>query len=114
MNKEFLEILEKSREIHQRKNEDYTSGDVDENFVRIAQIQEWFNTPIDKAFAGLVAVKLARIATLLNKGTTPNFESIDDTCVDLLTYCGLWGANIKRRYKRKPLDLTYAVMKLEK
>lgn len=97
MNKEFLEIINRSIEIHQKKNDDYTSGDVDENFNRMTEIQSWFKNDIDKTFATMIAVKLARLATLLNKSTSPNFESIEDTFVDLVTYAGLWGGNYKRR-----------------
>ena len=99
MNKEFLELLEKSKVIHESKNQDYTSGNVDENFVRMMTISEWFNGPLDKVFATMVAVKLARLATLLNKSTTPNHESVDDSFLDLFTYVGLWAANYKRRNK---------------
>lgn len=98
MNKEFISILDRSKEIHIKKNQDYTSGmNVDENFERIAEIVSWFNNPIDKSFASFIAVKLARIASLLNKSNKPNFESIDDTFIDLVTYAGLWGGNVARR-----------------
>lgn len=99
MNKEFLDLLEKSRVIHELKNQDYTSGNVDENFERIAELTSWFNNHIDKAFAGMVAVKLARLATLLNKTDKPNNESISDSFLDLFTYVGLWTANYERRIK---------------
>lgn len=102
MNKEFLSILKRSEEIHHKKNQDYTSGtNVDENFERVAEIVSWFKHPIDKSFAGFIAVKLARIASLLNKSDSPKFESIDDTFVDLVTYAGLWGGNVARRLNDK-------------
>lgn len=98
MNNEFISILDKSKEIHDRKNQDYTSGtNVDENFERVAELTNWFNNSIDKSFASFIAVKLARLASLLNKSNAPNFESIDDTFVDLVTYAGLWGGNVVRR-----------------
>lgn len=104
MNKEFLSILERSKEIHIKKNQDYTSGtNVDENFERVAEIVSWFNNPIDKSFAGFIAVKLARLSSLLNKSSSkPNFESVDDTFVDLVTYAGLWGGNAARRLNDGP------------
>lgn len=98
MNNEFISILDRSKEIHIRKNQDYTSGtNVDENFERVSIIQSWFNNPLDKSFASFIAVKLARLASLLNKSSNPNFESVDDTFVDLVTYAGLWGGNVIRR-----------------
>lgn len=107
MNKEFLELLDKSKKIHETKNQDYTSGNVDENFERMAWMQDWFNTPIDKVFATMVAVKLARLATLLNKSTTPKHESVDDSFLDLFTYVGLWGANYTRRRIKEGLKLFF-------
>lgn len=114
MSKEFLEIMNRSIEIHQKKNQDYTSGDVDENFNRMTEIQSWFKNDIDKTFATMIAIKLARLATLLNKSTDPNFESIDDTFVDLVTYAGLWGGNYKRRnhiISKEALELENNLMK---
>jgi hypothetical protein len=99
MNKEFLDLLEKSKQIHELKSQDYTSGDVDENFKRMALISKWFNDPLDKVFATMVGVKLARLATLLNSNKKPNNESISDSFLDLFTYVGLWTANYERRIK---------------
>lgn len=112
MNTEFISILNRSKEIHDRKNQDYTSGtNVDENFERVAELTSWFNNPLDKSFASFVAVKLARLASLLNKSNAPNFESIDDTFVDLVTYAGLWGGNVIRRisgpdWDKKSIELS--------
>jgi hypothetical protein len=92
LNPEFMQILEKMKEIHSKKSEDYSSVGYYENFTRQAEIMGWFKRDIDKAFAGLVAVKLARLATLLDKTNSPNFESIDDSFLDLTTYCGLWAS----------------------
>lgn len=109
MNKEFLSILERSKEIHIKKNQDYTSGtNVDENFERVAEIVSWFNNPIDKSFASFIAVKLARLASLLNKSSFPNFESVDDTFVDFVTYGGLWGGSVVRRLSG-PIDSHYGL-----
>lgn len=104
MNKEFLDLLDKSKKIHETKNQDYTSGNVDENFHRMAIISEWFNDPLDRVFATMVAVKLARLATLLNKSTTPEHESVDDSFLDLFTYVGLWGANYMRRFRSVSIE----------
>lgn len=112
MNKEFIDLIDKMRSIHESKAADYaSSSNVDENFERVAIIQEWFNNPIDKAFAGFIAVKLARLAVLLNaehkfkignesiiaSSYKPNNESIDDSFLDMTVYSGLWGASHKRR-----------------
>jgi hypothetical protein len=94
----FLKIIDRIRGIHEKKNADYAAeGKHFENFERQALIMSWFNNDIDKAYVGLIAVKLARLATLLNKKGTPNNESIQDSFDDLMTYAGLWGADYSER-----------------
>lgn len=96
-NQDFLNILERSKEIHVKKSQDYTTNTEEnphENFERAALIASWF--PIKYAsFAVLIGTKLARLASLLTKeeragGYTPNNESTDDSFLDLLTYSGLF------------------------
>lgn len=100
---EVMQILENIKIIHERKNADYSaSNKAFENFQRSAILSSWFNDDRDKAFVVLIGTKLARLATLLNKaghGATPNNESIDDTFLDLATYCILWASH------RKSVDL---------
>ena len=96
-NKELLELLEKIKEIHRKKNDDYSSGSPDENFERMATVSSWFKSDIDRTFACMVAVKLARLGVLLSSNKSPNNESIEDSFLDLCTYCCLWSANYKRR-----------------
>lgn len=96
---EVMEILNDAITIHERKNKDYASRDSSgyENFERSAHLISWFNNDIDKAFVSLIGTKLARLATLLNSNEKPNNESIDDSFLDLTTYCALWGGNYKSR-----------------
>lgn len=88
---EFLQLLEKMKEVHKKKNDDYTSGGCFENFERVAELQSWFKNDIDKAFVGFIAVKLARLGSLLGR-KDPQNESIIDSLEDLSIYCGLWTA----------------------
>lgn len=91
--KSVINLIEQIKTIHQKKNEDYaTSGNPFENFHRSAIIASWFKNDIDKAFTILIGTKLARLATLLQKETGPNNESIEDSFLDLSTYCILWSA----------------------
>jgi hypothetical protein len=95
---EFHAILIKMAEIHKKKNEDYASTDNPfSNFERSAELISWFEDSTDKAFVGLIGVKLARLAELLQSGKTPVNESIDDSFLDLATYCALWGSYRKRK-----------------
>lgn len=77
--------------IHDKKNNDYAAGDPYENFMRAAEVTSWFNNKEDKPFVNHIATKMARLATLLNSENEPNNESIDDSFLDLATYCILWG-----------------------
>ncbi len=89
----FVELLDRIHKIHACKNQDYAgNGNPFENFERSAEVMSWFNDARDKAFVNLIATKLARLATLLNKDGAPLNESIQDSFDDLTTYCGLWGS----------------------
>lgn len=95
-NEHFLSLLERSKEIHVKKSQDYTTNtesNPHENFERANLIASWFPDKY-KSFAVLIGTKLARLASLLTKeekmGYVPNNESTDDTFLDTLTYVGLW------------------------
>ena len=91
MNKHFLDILEKSRAIHDKKAADYTTNPTanpHENFTRASEIASWFPKEYG-SHSALIGTKLSRLAALLSSGRIPNNESLDDTFLDLLTYVGL-------------------------
>ena len=92
MTKEFTDILNEMESVHDKKNYDYTSGEPFENFTRAAMVSSWFKNDIDKVFAILITIKLARLATLLGSIKVPNNESLPDTFIDLPNYAVLWGA----------------------
>ena len=88
------ELFDKGRQILKSKAEDYTSGGANsssryENFDRQMQLTSWFKNECDKVFMSLIAVKIARLSTLLN-GKEPKNESIEDSFIDLINYCALW------------------------
>lgn len=90
---EFMQLLEKMKDIYEKKNKDYAGNNNPyENFQRSGELASWFNNDIDKAFVNLIGTKLARLATLLNSGSAPNNESIEDSFLDLTTYCALWAS----------------------
>ena len=87
----FEQLLERSKAIHFKKREDYTTNPTanpHENFERANEIISWF-PPEYKSFASHIGTKLARLGSLLSTNKTPNNESLDDTFLDLVTYCGL-------------------------
>ena len=105
--KEFLELLENAKATHEKKNTDYAAISPFENFERCAEVMSWFKHDIDKAFACLVTVKLARLATLLNKNEPPNNESVEDSFLDLFVYSGLCGSYHKSKGGKVTLAQTY-------
>lgn len=89
----FVEILDRMKDIHNRKNQDYSKNDsAFSNFEQAAVIASWVNDPVMKVFFTMIGIKLSRIANLMNKDTTPNFESLDDTFLDNETYSTLMHA----------------------
>lgn len=105
---EVLQLLEKIKTIHEKKNEDYAQkGQPFENFTRSAELQSWFVNNIDKSFAVLVGTKLARLATLLNSKKEPNNESVSDSFLDLSTYCILWASYHKAEDKMNDDDIPF-------
>lgn len=88
---DFLGIFDKCKQLALKKRADYTStSDTHENFKRSGEIASWFKSDIDKPYAVLIGIKLARLGSLLSKGTDPNFESIEDNFIDLVNYMALW------------------------
>jgi len=91
---EVMTMLNKIKMIHEKKNEDYSSPDRQyQNFDRAAELISWFDNDRDKAYISLIATKLARLGILLSSGRTPNNESIEDSFIDLCTYCILWASH---------------------
>lgn len=91
--KHFLELLDEMKEVHIKKSHDYAQDENPfSNFTYAAEVLKPFKNPIDQVFAGIIGIKLARLAELLSSGKTPSNESIADTFVDLANYSALWGA----------------------
>jgi hypothetical protein len=96
MNKTFEKLLDEMKELHNKKAQDYAQeGNPYSNFERAAELSSWFNNPVDRVFAALISVKLARLAELRNTNKTPNNESVNDTTKDLTVYCGLWHSYVE-------------------
>lgn len=85
-------ILAEIQAIHNKKNKDYAQeGNPFSNFERAAMLASWFNDPVDRVFATLIGIKMARLAELLN-GRTPVNESTADSFLDENTYSVIWHA----------------------
>lgn len=109
-NELFVKHLGMMHHIHSKKQQDYAAEKWNDNFTRTAEILAWFHNPIDGVYAGLIGVKLARLANLLNKEFDgkdgPVNESILDSFLDLTTYCNLfWCDYEQRRNKVTPISV---------
>lgn len=104
----LISLLEKSRQIHETKSHDYaTADDCHSNF----KFQEFVMAPFSdvyKPYAGMVGQKLARLSQLLS-GKEPKHESIEDSFVDLVTYCALMGARWRHEQANKAIQLAEAM-----
>lgn len=95
---DFVESLDKMRELHLRKNDDYADSDNPfSNFEFTEFVLSYFKSDRDKAFVWPIATKLARLATLFSSNKSPNNESVDDSFLDMAVYTLLWKADVKRR-----------------
>ncbi len=98
-NKNFLSLLEKMKEIQEKKNADYSAEGFYLNFKQSAELASWFKNDVDKSFAVLIGAKLSRLGNLLSDDDKEVMnESIEDTFLDLTVYCALWASY------RKSLD----------
>lgn len=98
------QLYEKALEITMSKRQDYTTNhlaDNHENFKRSAELISWFKSDQDKAYVNHIGTKLARLASLLSDERVPNNESIEDSFIDLINYCGLWAERRLTKSKKR-------------
>lgn len=86
------ELLSNGAKLMKSKREDYSDLGVHQNFERSESVIAWFKEDIDKVFVTLISTKLSRLAVLLSKDGNPKNESIEDSFIDLVNYCALWGS----------------------
>jgi hypothetical protein len=90
-NQTFNKLMDDLKELHNSKNHDYaTEGNPYSNFQYAADLSNQFTDPVDKVFATLIGVKLARLGELRGKGKKPRNEPAFDTMRDLTCYMGIW------------------------
>lgn len=100
MNPTHANLLKEIAAIHAKKAADYaTESDPYSNFSFAASLAEKFTDPVDKVFATLIGVKIARIAELTQPGRKVNNESLDDSYVDLTNYSAIWTSYRRDRKK---------------
>lgn len=91
----YEELVAKAINIHHAKSHDYASdNNPHSNFIFSSCLAVQFNGQMDKVYATIIGIKLARLIELLN-GKEPKNESVEDTFIDLANYVLLWGAYVK-------------------
>ncbi len=112
-NADFEAVLTQMQRVHDAKNEDYAEGaNPYSNFEGVARI---VGVPVDQVFQTMIGIKMERLRQLVGTDKEPNFESIDDTILDLANYSAIWlswrrrqafdagpGAIISRQSNRLP------------
>lgn len=91
------------RETVTAKAADYAASDnVFENFEIASDIA---GITVDQQFLSLIGTKVARLRNLINGGQAANFESIEDSFIDLANYAALAAA-----YRRQSLPTAWGVL----
>lgn len=88
-NKHLSELLSKLSDTLMKKGADYASkNEVFSNFQQAANIA---NITINQSLMNMIGVKIARLSNLMPKGQgqVPNFESVNDTILDMMGYSAL-------------------------
>jgi hypothetical protein len=90
-NPRYDALLTTLRELHDAKSHDYAQdANSYSNFEYAATVAERFTDPVDRVFATLIGIKLARLAELTGAGKTPKNEALQDTRRDLANYSLIW------------------------
>jgi hypothetical protein len=92
-NPRFDAVIERISSLHARKSHDYAQAvNPYSNFEFAAIVSERFTDPVDRVFAVMIGIKLARLAELRGSGKSPQNESIRDSFDDLATYATIWAS----------------------
>ena len=86
-NPHFNAVLQAMSAIHERKNKDYADDNNPySNFEGAARLA---GVSVDTVFHIMLGIKMERLRQLVS-GKEPNFETLDDTLLDLANYAALW------------------------
>jgi hypothetical protein len=95
----LVKTLERLKELHIKKNQDYTGKSKNPffNFTVASNLTRLFEKNDDKVYSTLIGIKLGRLAALLNSDAKPNNESVLDSFDDLIVYSTIWRQDVERR-----------------
>ncbi len=83
----FHTALEKMREVHDKKSQDYANEK--DRYSNFEYAAKFAGVTVDQVFAVLIGVKEARLLELSAAGKTPVNEAIEDTRLDAAVYAVL-------------------------
>lgn len=89
-NPKFDKSLGMMKAMHDKKNEDYSNGGPYDNFELVATMT---GLDIDDVFLVQICNKIARLKSIRQNerdGVPPNFESKEDTRLDLAVYSTMY------------------------
>jgi predicted peroxiredoxin len=111
-NPKFQKVLEKLTVLHNKKSNDYAqNNDYYSNFKFAAFVA---GVTVDQVFRVMLGIKLARLKEL-KSGKTPNFESIQDTILDLANYGCIYASyDGPQKMITSPFDKDLSSYELEK
>jgi hypothetical protein len=91
VNPKYDAVIRRITALHTKKSQDYAQdANKYSNFEYAAGVGERFTDPVDRVFATMIGIKLARIAELRASSKTPQNESLRDSFDDLANYAVIW------------------------
>lgn len=93
------EIIQKMRETLLQKGNDYAAGSED-RLINFKTPGDWVGVHPAKIALAVMAIKVTRLAGLLDSGKAPNFESLVDNALDLCVYSVLDHAILTEKQNR--------------
>lgn len=86
-----IQILKDAAALKERKSKDYQGSKWTE--------EDYFPFE-DKSYLHMIATKYLRIMSVSDQENT-NFESLEDSLIDMINYCAMYAAFIENRKMRK-------------
>jgi len=94
-----VKTFDKLKELHIRKNADYTGKSKNRfyNFRIASFFTRIFDNNEDKVYATIIGIKFGRLSALLNSKNCPQNEPVLDSFDDAIVYLAIWKADVERR-----------------
>ena len=109
--KESVKVLQECAELQTKKSQDYQSDE--STITQSMHYRRGVDTIHD-----IILGKVIRATSLLESGNNPNFESLEDSCIDLINYASFFasymqgkmeGQTSDRDFLNRPVDNTIKV-----